>query len=78
MVFEKTKYSTVELSGFPSEISHLRYTHYLSKKFIKLLKESYTYDHEKYIESKQFKSANGIYNSAAVACDSLAGSLVGK
>ncbi len=47
--------------------------------FIKIKKENYNYDHEKYNENNTHKrSANGIYKSAAVACDSALGSEVGK
>ena len=41
-------------------------------------KGTYTYDHEKYNENMLKSSFNGVYNSAAVACDSAIGSSVGK
>jgi hypothetical protein len=38
---------------------------------------NYVYEHEKY-ETKLQRSANGIFKNAAVACDSVGGSAVGK
>lgn len=39
---------------------------------------NYFLDHEKYNENQVNKSASGVYDTAAIACDSAAGSQVGK